>query len=295
LRSTQFKILIAVLQYRFYLAFRTTGVEESSLFLLLLALFLFPIAIYCTVLGMINRRTQPLMVSGSWDFVGVLLATSGFLLFVGPALLSGTFRQSLRDLPFQRDGASLGGAISEMWAAWWVAWLLYYLVVLGGAALLVWTRRDTTVIYNIDPQTFEMVLSRTADRLGLDMERRGHRLYFSAGPGPRSLESSLANQVTADPKLLTPAPPPLVRLPSAPVIVDVESFTMLSNVSLHWRSCSPEARADLERELGTALSEVLTADNPAGTWLLGIAAFLFLLIMLLTAVFVVAVMTVPRR
>ena len=70
------------------------------LLLLLLALFLFPIALYCTVLGMINRRAQPLMVSGAWDFVGVLLATSGFLLFVGPAMLSGTFRQGLRELPF---------------------------------------------------------------------------------------------------------------------------------------------------------------------------------------------------
>ncbi len=61
----------------------------------MLALFLFPLAVYCSVLGLVNRRLQPLMISGVWDFVGVLCATSGFLLFVGPYLLSGLFRQSL--------------------------------------------------------------------------------------------------------------------------------------------------------------------------------------------------------
>jgi len=259
------------------------------LFLLLLALFLFPIAVYCAILGIVNRRPQPLAVSGTWDFIGVLLATSGFLLFVGPALLSGAFQQSLRELPFQRESNALGGAIAEIWAAWWVLWVLYYLFLLGGAVFLVWSRRNTIVIYNVDPQTLESALARAAQRLGLAMERRGNR--FHIGPGSGSVDSG---QWTVNDGLSSPSTVhrPLSTVP--PAIIDVEPFPLLSNVSLHWQCGGPQARADLERELRKALGEVITLDNPVGTCLLGIAAFLFLLIMLLTGIFVAYLMTLAR-
>ena len=41
--------------------------EEAVLLLFFLLWLLFPLAFYCLVLGTINRRTQPLLVSGSWD------------------------------------------------------------------------------------------------------------------------------------------------------------------------------------------------------------------------------------
>jgi hypothetical protein len=79
------------------------------------------------------------------------------------------------------------------------------------------------------------------------------------------------------------------------VIVDVDEFTALRNVTLHWRTASPEARADLERELRKSLAEVVTIDNPVGGWLLAIAAFLFLAIITLTAVFVLVTLTTVRH
>ena len=54
-----------------------------------LVAFLFPLTIYLFVLGLINRRRGPLLVSGPWDFAGVLFAASGFLLVVGPSILAG--------------------------------------------------------------------------------------------------------------------------------------------------------------------------------------------------------------
>jgi hypothetical protein len=284
-------------------------VEDKSLFLLLLALFLFPIAVYCTILGMINRRPQPLVVSGAWDFAGVLLATSGFLLFVGPALISGAFQQGLRDLPLHHDSMTLGSAIGEIWAAWWVLWLLYYLFVLGGAAFLIWMRRDTTVIYNIDPHTLDSALARAAKRLGLEAQRRGNRLEIgvaSVDGGQRVVDSE---QKVVDGEQWTvdggePSSPSTVHHPPSNIspftvhsplsTIDVEAFPLLSNVTLHWHSAVLESRADLERELRKALAEVFTLDNAVGSWLLGIAAVLFLSIMLLTGVFVVIVMMLPR-
>ena len=208
------------------------GVEDDPLFLFffLLAVLLFPIAVYFTILGMINRRPRPFVVSGPWDFVEVLLATSGFLLFVGPAMLSGAFRQNLRDLPIQHESAGLTDAIAEIWAAWWVVWLLYYLFVVGGSAILVWTRRHTTVIYNVESHTLEESLTRAAERLGLGIERHGRQLFIGAAVG----NLQLSNAVSTEP--LSQAISQLPFSANHPTILGIETFSLLNNVSLHWQS-----------------------------------------------------------
>src|SRR4051794_4945035 len=48
-----------------------------------------PVGIYMLLLAHVNSRARPLMVSGVLDFIGVLFAASGFLLFGGPAILTG--------------------------------------------------------------------------------------------------------------------------------------------------------------------------------------------------------------
>jgi hypothetical protein len=78
------------------------------------------------------------------------------------------------------------------------------------------------------------------------------------------------------------------------VTIDVEALEMLSNVSLHWRSASPAARALLELELRQELAEVYTPENAASTWFLGISTLLFLAILMLTTVFILAVFMTRR-
>jgi hypothetical protein len=275
---------------------RAFFVEDKSLFLPLLAFLLFPIAVYCAILGMINRRAQPLVVSGAWDFAGVVLATSGFLLVLGPALITGVFQQSLHDLPLHHESMSIGGALGEVLAAWWILWLLYYLFVLGGAAFLIWMRRDSTVIYNIDAQMLDNAISAAARRLGLQTQRRGNRLEF--GPVESGTKTVDGGQWTVDGGVTSHSPtvqqpPSTVHHP--PSSIEVEMFPLLSNVTLHWHCATPESRADLERELRKSLAEVYTLDNTVGSWLLGIAALFFLVIALLTAIFVVTVMMLARN
>jgi hypothetical protein len=50
---------------------------------------LFPLAVYALVLGYVNGRRRSVLVNGSWDFVGVLAALSGFVLVGGPTILAG--------------------------------------------------------------------------------------------------------------------------------------------------------------------------------------------------------------
>jgi hypothetical protein len=260
----------------------------TQLFLLQLALYLFPVAVYFMIIGMINRRPGPLMVAGSWDFIGILWATSGLLLFGGPYVLSGTFKKSLSELPFQRESTALADAISEVWAGWWVWWIVYYLIVVGGAAFLVWMRRDATVVYNVDPRTLDGVLAGVAQRLGLEMDRQGNRLYLAS-------HQPHAAQVPPD---AISASPITVHRPASTVgaaVIELDPFPFLNNVSLHWRTATPDARIDLERELRSALSEVTTPNNQTGSWLLSISAVLFIVILLLTVAFIGIVMVLMSR
>ena len=106
-----------------------------------------PLAIYCLILFRLNRRTYPVMVSGAWDSIGLLFAASGVLLFSGPSLIA------------QRLAASM--------AEWIFVWTAYYLLILVGSVLLVWSRRDATVIYNVDADLLNEVLERVLDKVGL--------------------------------------------------------------------------------------------------------------------------------
>ena len=79
------------------------------------------------------------------------------------------------------------------------------------------------------------------------------------------------------------------------LLLDLEPFPLTNNVTIHWVGGSPEARLDMERELQTALRDVYSGENGAGGWFLGIGATLFLVIMALTAAFIVFVLMRGRR
>ena len=130
----------------------------------------------------------------------------------------------------------------------------------------------------------------------MQVSRLGNRVFLGVSGTPVQLtdqeEPTTEVMVRPQAPALVPAPP---RIIAEQVIVDIDELAAFRNVSLHWRTASPEARADLERELDKTLAEVITVDNPVSGWLLGISAILFLAIMMLTAVFVLVTLAGPRR
>src|SRR5713226_10358576 len=78
---------------------------DPALHLLLLVgiACLFPVALYCLYLAMLHNRRNPTMISGSWDFAGVLIALSGFLL-IGGTLLVFCLNNAARDYWFRGGG-----------------------------------------------------------------------------------------------------------------------------------------------------------------------------------------------
>jgi hypothetical protein len=263
--------------------------------LIFLALFFFPIALYCLILGMINRRVHPVMVSGSWDFFGLLLAASGLILFGGPTLLAIYYDRDVRDF-LLGNYRFVNIHFTTLFLKWWLFWLLYYVIVLGGGALLVWSRRAVTSIYNVEPLIFDDNLALALDRTGVEWTRMGNRVFigFRDRAGRGSLpqpQHSLPGPYHAEiiPGSVVPrVDQPLLEAmrPEQGAVLDIEPFFTTRHVTLYWRNATLTVRQQVESELGRVLAEVHTHDNPAGTWLMIIASSLFAIIFFGVALFI---------
>jgi hypothetical protein len=268
-------------------------------FLLLLLVILFPIAGYCVLLALLNRRVQPAMVLGTWDFLALLSAFAGLLLFGGPELIRLFFHKAEQAAIFSERGPSQAAA-DNLYFWRWVAYGTYFAIVVGGGALLVWLRRSRTVIYNVAPEDLARALDQAFAGLRLDVTRAGNRLYVGFGNGrvPQLepvAEPYLAAVSAAPLSPVADAAAVSARAASGEAVVDVEPFAALSNVTLHWRSDSGTVRREVEEELARSLKDVRTYDNSAGTWFLGVAGFLFAMIFMVVLALILAPFIRPGR
>src|SRR5436309_6223400 len=119
--------------------------------LLLLAL-LFPVAVYLAVLGWLNRRPHGFLVSGPWDFCGVLFAASGFLTLGGPALIDSLSQSDAWRRLWLMGKAGQGRPLTEyLELGRALLYGGYFLLVVSASAFLLWRRRRLTAVYNVDP------------------------------------------------------------------------------------------------------------------------------------------------
>jgi hypothetical protein len=241
--------------------------------------FTFPVAAYLLYLALINGRTHPTMISGPWDFVGVLFATSGFWLVGGPVVLS-VFHSRWRPAFVH---SNMSGLASGDWSFLWVlTWLVYFTLVLVVAVFFLWRRRAYTLVYNVDVPQLEEALAQVVARLGLGTGRVGNRIVFQ-GPGVE-IEKELSEAIAVRAGL---ASGPVLTLPTdgqsaeqeagkkVLAKLDLDPFPAMRNVSLHWRGDHAGIRRDVEAELARYLAELEAPDNPAAGWFLTIASCLF--------------------
>ncbi|HXG09353.1 MAG TPA: hypothetical protein VNK04_06150 [Gemmataceae bacterium] len=244
-------------------------------------LFLVPLAIYFGVLGLINRRQRPLVVSGPWDFAGLLFAVSGFLFFGGPSILAWlNNRWELAQLfNSRRDAAGPG------YYFWLGLWVLYFVVVVGGAGLLLWSRRNQLAIYNIEPAVFDEALAQALDRLGLAWSRAGQQVYLGLAPNPSGTDLSQAKGGTGWPGDTAPLrAPPLgsaLEATGCAARIELDPSPAMRHVTLSFHQVDTSLRQEIEGELARVLARVYTHSNPVGAWFLLIAALLFNLLFFL--------------
>jgi hypothetical protein len=251
---------------------------------LILLAFLLPLAVYLLILGSINRRRRPLLVGGVWDFIGLLFAASGFLLFGGPAILSSlSERWRRRWLLGQAGGDGGGEGLYEFWV---FLSALYFVAVVAGAAWLLWRQRHLTAVYNVSQDLLEEALGRACDRLGLNPVRSGNLFLF----GP-SFEATVGRWRTTEaiqaPHHRPVAVRPLAEEELAPAkggtaaehllgqtaVLEVDPFPAFRHATLRWDPADTPLRREVEAELARALAETPVPDHMLGLWLtlLGLA------------------------
>jgi hypothetical protein len=253
---------------------------------LIFVAFLFPLTLYCLSLALINRRPGPTLVPGTWDFVGVVFAASGFLLLGGPSILTG-FNERWRLFWLLGRHHALRELSDQSWYFWLLLSLVYYFVVVVGIAWLLKRRRALTAVYNVEPEVLERTLARVLERLGYCWAKAGSRLFLRAAePAMPFLPSSEPAPSEAVQTLLPPTgedvetgkqlqpremTAPEIALFEDASVVELEPFPLMRHVTLNWEVEDSEARQQIETELSRALAEVRTPENPAGGWFLSLS------------------------
>jgi hypothetical protein len=228
--------------------------------LLLLAFLLPPLAVYLIVLGWINRRPRPILTAGTWDFVGVLFAVSGFLLIGGPAFLSSLDEKS-RLFWLLGDAETTRAASGDNWTFWIAARLIYFAVVAGGAGFVLWRCRRLTSVYNIDSQGMITALEQTFQHIGLDALRTGDS-YLLGGRTAESAtkgSSSESIQTTAIPAVagrITAADSTALAPIGRGTALHVDVFPLMRHATLRWDPADSPIRRELEKELTSKLAEI---------------------------------------
>jgi hypothetical protein len=201
--------------------------------------FIFPVGIYCLILGILNRRDRPALVSGPWDFAGVLLAASGVLLVVCPFYILRPLYEGWRYywmMGHPGQGDSQSGATYYLWLS---LWFLYYVGVVLGAGWVLSRRREITAVYNVDQSLLEVGLSRVLERLGLDWRRTGNYFILTSKSGDESA-------------------------------LEVTGFRYLAHATLRWHGVDGPARQAIETELERVLAGMPPGENAVAGWFMSL-------------------------
>ena len=194
---------------------------------------LIPLTTYLWWLARITRYEHPKPVSGQWDFVGLMIGLSGFIVFGGGLLL--TLCQSNFRYWMRGNAEALRGAWIQERVTWMLLVAFYLLVVAGTAGLTLLARRRTVVVYNVEPAVFEMLLAEVFDQLDRPVERRG-RQWISGLP-----------------------------------LCELDTFEGGRTVTLRWVSDDVRLFEEVDRQLRAALATQSAGDNPASRWLMAAA------------------------
>jgi hypothetical protein len=236
---------------------------------LILLAFLLPFSVYLLILGIVNRRAHPVLVPGTWDFVGILFAASGFLLVVGPAIITSASERWRVFWLLGTQGAGAPPIDDEALRSWGLLAVLYFLVVIIGAVYLLRARRGLTAVYNVEAEAFESALGQSFGALGLRPLRSGKMFIFSSGAS----ELKRADAILSAP----PVGAEQIDAGREAAVLEVDPFRPLRHVSLRWEPIQSPLRHEVERELERNLGHVPSTNHSVGDWfvLLALALIAF--------------------
>jgi len=161
------------------------------------------------------------------------MGLSGFLLYGGGLLLS--LLQSNARYWMRGNFEALRDAWGQEKVAWSLFVLVYLLLVVGGSALALLSRRRTLVVYNVEPGPFETTLAEVFEQIGRPAERRGN-VWVAGVP-----------------------------------VCELAPFAGGRTVTLRWVADDPPLTQEVERNLRAAVGGIPTADSQTARWLMSSA------------------------
>lgn len=242
---------------------------------------LFPLTLYCLFLALVHQRRTPTMISGVWDFAGVLLGLSGFLIV-------GTSVFLLSISPHGRAFFLGGGTIGDLIRVdrhgnrfTLLLWTSFFLTLGASLAVVLFQRRHFTVLYHLTPLEAEEILKNVLAGLQLSVTRRGPRWYIGYEQRSSSRPIELRPIGPEDTFLVQE----FDQLRKA--VIDIEGSTALRYVSLHWRFATAALRREIEAELSRQLANFPASEGSVGAWLMTATGSAFILMISCLITFVI--------
>jgi hypothetical protein len=243
--------------------------------------FVIPLAVYSLILAHLNRHAHPVMVPGPWDFAGLLLAASGLLLFVGPAILTAIYEHWR--LAWLLGRVHFLQHLGENWYFWVGLWTAYFVFIVAGAAWMLLRERTKTSIYNINPDAFTEALAQVCERLALESHCEGKQVVLRFRQNDKS--NGLVSVAQHAPANNSGTTGPGGRAASWQAekeaqqwaVLDLDPFPTMRHVTLRWQCSGGLIRQQVEEELATALTRIWTQDNRVSAWFMAIALCLLAL------------------
>lgn len=196
-----------------------------------------PLSFYLCWLAGVNRRPQPTVVSGVWDFVGVFAALFGFLLVGGAVLLSLVANNGRLFTDGNVDRLKM--VFEVQWLTWLALLIGYTGLVLVVAAAGLRGRVRSLAVYNLDADAAERVVAAALERSGLPARRMGDLWVETAANGRR--------------------------------LVEVKTFHGTAHTTIRLVCPHGRVREDIERHLRSELAAAETGPGPAAPWFSSLA------------------------
>jgi hypothetical protein len=234
---------------------------------------LMPLTVYLLYLSYLNGRPTPVLVPGPWDFAAVLMGLSGFILLLGPLLIT------LIDSAWRAH--ALGGwatlkSVSRREAMFGSFLALGYLVLLVvNVVFLLRARRKVTAIYNVAAAAVETSLVGILEEHGYPWRRHEGKIEIGV-------------KKAAEP------PEPAARFfPHETATVRVDTFASLGHAGLKWGGAWLNVRSEIETALVQALPPLSGRRNPIAGWMFTAAMTVMIVMLLWLVALIYLIMTPP--
>lgn len=232
---------------------------------------LLPLSLYFLFLSHLHSRNRPIIVEGKWDFACLLLGISGFLLILGPLLLTlidSTWRAIWVSGQLQR----LRTVLEKEAILWSGVGTVYVLAMTYLVVQLLRSRSLKSVIYGMPANRFADLFSGALERLQRVWRVQGN-VYEIRGTVPETL---------------TPNPNDFTE-------VEVEPFPSMGLVTLHWDEPKSAIRTEVEVELEKTFERLETPVSPVAGWFLTASVSIFFVMLVWMAFLIYTMWTTGRR